>query len=115
MDLIFEVADTDYIYPSYYFSPLICLVYLQYFERNIVPVLSHLTYFRHIVTLGSYFPTMSQSTGIIRLAESNIQHILFTNCVLYNISNCTVVDYSLLSPWAKQLQFGYTQTKHHHS
>ena len=37
MDLIFELADTDYIYPSYYFSPLMCLVYLQYFERDIVP------------------------------------------------------------------------------
>ena len=53
-----------------------CLVYLQYFERNIVPVLSHLTYFRHIVTLDSYFPTMSQSTGTLRLAESNIQTAL---------------------------------------
>ena len=37
MDLIFELADPDYIYPSHYFSPLICLVYLQYFEHNIVP------------------------------------------------------------------------------
>ena len=36
MDLIFELADPDYIYPSYYFSPLMCLVYLQYFERDIV-------------------------------------------------------------------------------
>ena len=52
-------------------------------------VLSHLTYFSHIVTLNSYFPTMLQSTGTLKLAESNIQHILFTNCVLYNISNCT--------------------------
>ena len=52
-------------------------------------VLSHLTYFSHIVTLNSYFPTMSQSTGTLRLAKCNIQHILFTNCVLYNISNCT--------------------------
>ena len=75
--------------PSHYFSPLMCLVYLQYFKCDIVPALSCLTYFRHIITLDSYFPTMSQSTGIFRLAESNIQHILFTSCVLYNISNCT--------------------------
>ena len=37
MNLIFELADTDYIYPSYYFRPLMCLVYLQYFKCNIVP------------------------------------------------------------------------------
>ena len=36
-DLIFELADPDYIYPSQYLSPLMCLVYLQYFERDIVP------------------------------------------------------------------------------
>ena len=96
--------------PSYYFSPLMCLVYLQYFKHDIVPgFVSHLTYFRHIVTLDSYFPTMSQSTGTLRLAESNIPHILFTNCVLYNISNCTqwliIVYYHL--EFNKKLVMGF--------
>ena len=36
-DLIFELADPDYIYPNHYFSPLMCLVYLQYFKCDIVP------------------------------------------------------------------------------
>ena len=41
-------------------------------STRLFQVLSHLTYFRHIVTLDSYFPTMSQSTGTLGLAESNI-------------------------------------------
>ena len=36
-DLIFELADPDYIYPSHYSCPLMCLVYLQYFKCDIVP------------------------------------------------------------------------------
>ena len=36
-NLIFELAEPDYIYSSHYFSPLMCLVYPQCFECNIVP------------------------------------------------------------------------------
>ena len=41
MDLIFELADPDYIYPGHYFSPL-CWIYIQ--ARLICPLIIYINH-----------------------------------------------------------------------
>ena len=56
--------------------------------------LSHLACFRYIVTLDTYFPTMSEGKLHRHLFALQYKHILFTNI---NISNCTLVIEQLIS------------------